>query len=217
MQQNNLKVTIELDLANESDRKLIELIQKFKAAEARGLNPSLVNTAAEVSNEAPIASANALIQSGQELTKAANDLGDKLPGEPRKLTPKERARVAAKARWAREKARKEGKPLPPTAREKKKKLKATSDTHDYSRAREVPLQNFQQEEMLEQRHSSVLSALMRPAPSVDGREIMDGSWQHREDHQHYVNGQDPDPELEYDNPLDDEYVRSVHERASKFD
>ena len=215
---NQLKVTIELDLSKPSDQKLIEIISRVKAMQEQGITPSIMQAVADTQNEQPLASANQLIESGNEVNKAVNDLGDKLPCEKRKMTTKERASAAAKARWARDKARREGRPLPPTARERKKKEKAQNDGLDYSRAAQEPADQYKVDS-LELRHNNFMRALTQPPPAVDGREIMSGSWQARDDHQQFINGED-NVHMDLDLPdymNEDNYVREIHERAKSYE
>lgn len=218
---DSLSVKIELDLSKEQDRQLIEIISRVKAIQAQGGTPSIVGAAA-IATESPLPNTQAIREAGQQISEANQALADVLPGEKRKLTYKERSQVAARARWARDKARKEGKPLPPTAKELKKKERSSSDGLDYSQAEQQSLNDFEQIESpafddrsLSLRGNQVIAALMDTShlPFPDGREIMDGSWTDRPE----FNGGENETSDDFENPLDDDYVRSVHEQAARYD
>lgn len=214
---DSLKVQFDLDLSKESDRQLIEVISRVKALQAQGETPSVVSAAASASH-APVPTTQAVRDVGKKITQVANELADALPRDPgQKLSNAERARIAAKARWARAKAEKEGKPIPPTAREVKKKERSSTHGLDFRGAKEQQLSEFQEIPgetfglELQSRHNAMMHALMnnRAEEGVpDGREILDGSWEEKSRPQ----GND-----EYDDIDDAEYVRGIHEQASRFD
>jgi hypothetical protein len=215
----SLKIHFELDLSKDSDRQLIEIITRVKALQAQGLEPSIVGAATETADP-QMPSVNEVRRAGVAMTEAANELAEAIPdgGERKKLNTKERAAVAARARWARDKARKEGKPLPLTAKELKKKEHSSTDALDYSQAEQQSFEQFPQVDgidfsqmSLQHRHDSVLSALMNESshlPYPDGREIMAGTWER---------GEEAALDSEFENPLDDDFVRRVHEQADRFD
>lgn len=207
-----IKLTLELDFEKESDRQLLELITVFKGLQAQGKNPSLHDLVTPRTQADPtfkrsslFPSSEPLVEVGKEITQAAKEL-DKQVGDlaqPGKMNTHERARVAARARWAKAKAIKEGKPIPPPAPVQKKK---TVDANDYSRAE---LQDF--------RHFSQIDANFQIEPVTgmviprqtypDGKELLEGSWDRSL----------TDDDLTEQEGEDDEELRAIRERARAYE
>ena len=222
---STLKLNFELDLSKESDRQLVDIISRVKALQAQGIEPSIVGAAQEASHS-PLPSVDAVRDVGKKITEAANELADAVPEvDGAKLSYEERARVAAKARWARHKAKKAGAPIPPTAKELKKKAKSDKSNLDYSKATEEPIENYplveamDLDQMLNSRAEQVFQQLVTAShqlPYPDGREVMNGTWRDRPEFQD-KDAIEAFDDVEFEDPLDDEFVRSVHEQADQFD
>lgn len=215
---NGSKVTIELDLNNANDRQLLEVISRVRASQQQGQEVSVANAVRETT-KSEIPTSQSLIDSGKQVTQAANELGEKLPGPKTKMSNSERARAGARARWARKKAAEQGLPMPPTAKEKKKaERKAQRKVDgglDFSKAKEEPISNYPVEmtpfEAANAAHNRALESLCARGDEVDGREIIDGSYVNRPEFNEEGSSVDL-PEF-----MDDNYLEEIRERAKQYE
>lgn len=181
--QTPLKVVIEFDLSRESDRELINVITQVKGAQAKGQVVSLSQVISQLKTEA--APTPNLVQNlekaGKTLTAATNELQQKI-GEERKLTTKERASIAAKAKWAKFRAEKAGLPAPaPAARKKKNKKKDM----DLSKAEKHESNQFPIVDAHDEFHGFNGSSFSKTPQIPDGRDIIDGTFEdHIEEEDH---------------------------------
>lgn len=184
------KITLELDLDRPDDLQLLAVISKYKAEQAQGKEPDLKSVVARtVGSQFP--NTTALQESAKEITKASQELGNTI-GERTTMTTKERASIAAKARWAQERARKSGQPQPPAA-VVKKKTKARSE-EGFDGAEEQPLAQFPTQSA----QDFVFNQIEDRPPFPDGRELIDGSWRqampHSAEESHIPEGTEDDLE-----------------------
>jgi len=206
-----LKLTIELDLDNEADRRMLEVVSAFKARQAQGESSPDIKSLIPEQAKPGLPSTQSFSSVHREMTQVANHLGSQV-GTSGKMSNRERASVAAKARWERDKAKKEGKPLPPAAKKKSSSLRNQQEG-DFNNAEEqdffqFPTQNAQ---------DYVVNNLAPPPPFPDGREIIDGTWRFNQ------NGSSQDTEFDDKIKIDlydadeEEYVREVRRIASTYD
>jgi hypothetical protein len=199
-----LKVLIEFDLSREADRDLMNIITQVKGAQAKGLDVSLGSIINQIkSHERPGNIAEPLEKAGKKLTEVTNELQSKL-GDDRKLTTRERASVAAKAKWAKYRAEQAGLPVPPPAPRRKKAKKKEADL---SKAEKLAMTDFPMNEADEEVLFNGSNFVKRPA-IPDGREIIEGSFDDEE-----VIDSEEDNEIQ----LSDEYRRGIHEKARDFE
>lgn len=173
-----MKVTVELDTSRGEDR------------EALGrLFPALPSPApAPVSGDVEVVE-----ERGKAMTKAAQALGSAVGKGAAKLSPSEKARIAAKSRWAKKpKAAVPAKPAPKGPPERK--------PQDYSRAEEVQATTF-----LEVPGQEMNIPGMEPAPPFpDGRELLEGTFK-------------LPPAPAANEAEGDEHVRSIEDIAREHD
>lgn len=209
------EIEIKLDLDKESDRKMLEIITRFRAKEAQG---ETVNIEDAVNEALPKSSSSALplIEAGKQVTRASQELSQAI-GERAKLDTKTRARVAAKARWERVRAAKEGRPIP--EKKSKPKKQKQSDNVDFSHAQEQPLVNY-----VEQRHEMALHALFDTShlEHADGREIMEGTFKvpGNEESESDDNQSSEESFSEDDLPEaigDEKYLRDIMNKAESYE
>jgi len=202
-----LKVLIELDLSRDEDRQLMELVTKFKAAQAQGLPISLPSIVHQVSNEKPkFPSSMAKMQASKEASEQAHELAKKIGDESGKLSYKERAKVAADARWAKWRAAKEGLPEPTKpAKQKIKKVKASK--LDFSKAEEDggEFATEDAEEFNLAFNGTRFKSKSQVEPIVDARDIME---------ENYEDPEEEEDEIQDDETSDDDDVRRINERAA---
>ncbi len=160
-------VTVTLNMDDPKDLKLLELITLYKSGNLSGRNPSLTEVATQVTPKRA-----GQPEAAPDLGQAADNLA-RVAGVPgRKLTTKERASVAAKSRWERHKALKEGRTPPPTSKELKAQQKK-SGTLDYSRAQEEDSGQYEEEQ------SDDINSMLGCPPdegNPDARQIMSGMY-----------------------------------------
>lgn len=126
-----MKITIELDPSDEEDAAALD----------RLLNRSSV------------------LDMGKEIGKLASKLGKQI-GDQKKLTPSEKAQVAATARWSKKGKKRHVTPPIPSRREKEQ---------DFSKAVEIPAEGFPTEPGQD-------FGLPEAPPWPDGREIIEGTF-----------------------------------------
>lgn len=130
--------------------------------------------------------AKAIAERGKAMTKAAQDLGSVVGPDRAKLTPSEKAKVAAKARWAThpkapgpqaaKQAREATKPKDPSLRSapvKKPAPRPEPKPHDYGRAEEQPISQFAESPGGDVR---LPGGDELPLPYPDGRELLEGTF-----------------------------------------
>lgn len=202
-------VNIELDLADPDDKRLLELISTYKARIAQGEHPTLFSP----SPDSQFPRTRPMAQVGGEINRAANNLASQIGSEPRKMSTKERASLAAKTRWDKIRAEKQNSTAPHTPAVRKKK--STQPEPDLSKAEEVPIGTFPSQNA----QDLILQSFEQPN-YPDGREILDGTYHRRLTS---VHGQqieplgDEDDETDDSDPLSDEDIDEIRERARKYE
>jgi hypothetical protein len=135
-----LKVFIEVDTSSPEDLAALKRLLPDK--------PAAEPPASEPAPKAKPA-LKAVVERGKAMTKVSKDLGNAVGDGRAKLTPSEKARVAAKAMWEKRRAADAGKPQAPKAKPQPKakaKPKAPPPIErrepDFSRAKEEPLEAY---------------------------------------------------------------------------
>jgi hypothetical protein len=195
-----MKTQIELDLSIEGDRQLMELILKYKAAQAQGQKLTIGDL---VPHDSP--SVKPLYDANKQNSEAATEL-KRVLGDDSKMSNKERASVAAKARWAKFRAEKDGTPLPKTKSAQQKKQEKKKSLA-FKGAEHIDLDSLEEKdgEMIFQGTGFIPKKRERVVP--DPRKIMEGDF----DDDGLTEEVD-----EIEDLMDEETIRSVN-AAAKYD
>ncbi|MGZ3772980.1 MAG: hypothetical protein ACXVCY_04340 [Pseudobdellovibrionaceae bacterium] len=176
-----MELNLKLDLADNNHRKILAYISKVYAAEEvqetelKKVSGSDVVQTVSQPVEAPakpnlvLVEQQELIPQEPEVSHVSVETNVVRPLAPAgKMDTVSRARLAAQARWERERAAKEGREIPLSQAEKKK-LKKKHRKVNIAKAEEQPLSELMEQTDLEGRFSTTVRI-------PDGRDLLEESW-----------------------------------------